>query len=265
MELSIIITTYNCRGLLRQLLRGLLKFPPQATHEIIVIDNDSLDKTDEMMQQQFPAISYTRLKKNLGLAKGNNLGIHKSTGEYILILNPDIAIFDHEIDRLLQFLKEHKNAGLVAPQLLHPDKTIQLSAFTFPKWYTPILRRTPLGKFSWSKKQLKHYMMKDWDHTESKKVDWVLGASMLIRRAALSQVGLQDENFFLYFEDVDWCKRFWEKGFEVWYTPESKLVHYHKRESAESPGLKGIFSPLTKTHIRSWLTYLKKTSHKKNE
>lgn len=263
MELSIIITTYNSRGLLRQLLQGLLKFPPKVSHEIIVVDNDSRDKTDEMMHEQFPSICYIHSQKNLGLAKGNNLGIRQSTGEYVLILNPDIAVFEDEIDYLLEFLKTHNQAGVVAPQLLHPDKSIQFSTFIFPKWYIPILRRTPLGKISWSKKQLKQYMMKDWDHNESKKVDWVLGAAMLIRKSALAQVGLQDEDYFLYFEDVDWCKRFWKNGFEVWYTPKSKLVHYHKRESAENPGLKGIFNPLTNIHIRSWIAYLKKHPTKK--
>jgi len=265
MKLSIIITTYDSRGLLRQLLRGLLRFPPKAEFEIIVVDNNSSDGTSEMMEKEFQHIQYIRLQKNLGLAKGNNAGIKESKGEYLLILNPDIAVFEDEIDRLIHFMDQHPKAGVVAPQLLHPDKAIQLSTFIFPKWYIPILRRTPLGACPWAKKKLQQYIMKDWDHKESRMIDWILGAAMLIRKTALSQVGLQDEDFFLYFEDVDWCKRFWEKGFEVWYTPESKFVHYHKRESAESPGLKGIFSPLTKTHIRSWLTYLKKSSHKNNE
>ncbi len=258
MKLSIIITTYNNRGLLRQLLNGLRNFPPKEQHEIFVVDNNSSDGTSSMMQIEFSNITYLKNEKNVGLAKANNKAIKLSTGNFILILNPDIAVFEGNIDRLVQFMEKHPKAGLVGPRLLHPDKSIQYSTFYFPKWYIPIFRRTPLGKLPWAKRQLHYYLMKNWDHSKSKTVDWVLGAVMLIRRSALEQVGLQDEDFFLYFEDVDWCKRFWKQGFEVWYDVDSSFVHYHKRESAESPGLKGIFNPLTKIHIQSWLTYLKK-------
>ena len=247
---------------MRQLLRGLLRFPPKEEFEIIVVDNNSSDATYEMMKKEFSNIEYIRLSENLGLPKGNNTGIREAKGEYLLILNPDIAVFKGEIDRLLHFMDQHPKAGVVAPQLLHPDKAIQFSTFVFPKWFIPILRRTPLGLCPWAKKELQQYIMKEWDHKNCKTVDWILGAAMLIRKSAIDIVGLQDENFFLYFEDVDWCKRFWENGYEVWYDPESKLVHYHKRESAENPGLKGLFSPLTKIHIHSWLAYIKKHSAK---
>lgn len=258
MKLSVVITTFNSRGLLRQLLRGLLVYPPKCDHEIIVIDNNSTDKTDMMMQNQFKKISYQKLSKNLGLAQANNKGIKNTTGEYILILNPDIAVFEGQIDLLVDFLISHHKAGLVGPKLLHPDKSVQLSTFAFPRWYIPILRRTPLGKVPWAKRKLKQYLMKDEKYENSRTVDWVLGAVMLIRRSALERVGMQDEDFFLYFEDVDWCKRFWKNGYEVWYAPASNFVHYHKRESAESPGLKGLFNPITKIHISSWITYFRK-------
>lgn len=258
MKLSIIITTHNNRGLLRQLLKGLFRFPPTAQHEMIVVDNHSTDKTNELIATEFPQVTYIRNEVNQGLAKANNQGIKKSTGEYLLILNPDIAVFEGEIDKLIACLESHPNAGLVGPKLLHPDKTVQLSTYIFPKWYIPILRRTPLGNLPWAKKQLQAYLMKDWNHAKTQKVDWVLGAVMLIRRSALDKVGLQDEDYFLYFEDVDWCKRFWDAGYEVWYDANSYFVHYHKRESAESPGLQGVFQPLTKVHIKSWLTYFKK-------
>lgn len=256
-SISIVITAYNNKGLLRQLLKGLRKFPPRRSFNVHVVDNHSSDGTKEMVRE-FPEFQYHYLEQNFGLAYANNFGVRQSDTKYILILNPDIAIFGGQIDALVDFADQHPNAGITAPKLLNPDGSLQYSTFRFPKWYTPILRRTPFGGIPKYEKYLRHYIMKDWDHEDDKKVDWVLGAAMLVRRSALEKVGAQDENFFLYFEDVDWCKRFWQEGFEVWYAHAIKFVHYHKRESAEHPGLKGIFNPVTKMHVRSWIQYFKK-------
>jgi len=257
-DVSLIITVFNNRSLLRQLLRGIKRFPPHVAYEIFVVDNHSSDLVSEMVTQEFPEVKLFVLPKNYGLAYANNLGMRNAHGRYVLILNPDIAVLEGSIDALVAFADAHPHAGIVGPRLLNPDKSLQFSTYRFPKWYTPILRRTPLGKLKLFQNELRSYVMKDWDHADDRPVDWVLGAAMLIRASTLAKVGMQDEHFFLYFEDVDLCKRFWNNAIEVWYAHKVPFIHYHRRESAESPGFQGIITPATKYHIQSWIKYFRK-------
>lgn len=258
MDLSIVILNYKTRGFLKQCIRGLEKSRLPKASEIIVVDNASGDGTPEMMREDFPHHTFIASPRNGGHAAGVNLGIAESRGKLIVSLNTDIAVFDDSIERLLAFMDQRPNVGLAGPRLMNPDGSVQLSCFRFPSLFTPVLRRTPLGKLGWAKRQLRNFLMTDFDHRSSRPVDWVLGASMIVRRSALERVGTFDERFFLYFEDVDWCRRFWQAGYEVWYAADAEMVHYHKRESAENPGLKGMFSYPTRRHIESWLKYLRK-------
>ncbi len=256
MDLSIIILNYKSRGLLKQCLKGILALPKTLTYEIIVVDNHSNDGCDEMMQTDFPSVTYLASPVNGGFAAGNNLGIRRSTGNYILILNPDIAILGNAIEQMHQFMETNPRVGLCAPRLLNPDGSVQTSCRTFPSVLTILFRRSPLGRLPAARRQLRNFLMLDWNHTQNIPVDWVLGACMMVRRSAMERVGLMDERFFLYFEDVDWCRRFWDGGFPVYYLGASaELVHYHKRLSAESPGLSGIFSYATRVHIASGIRY----------
>lgn len=211
-----------------------------------------------MIHEQFPDVTYIALPTNLGLAKAINIGIHAAKGDYILIANPDIAVLEGAVELLHQFLLEHPKVALVGPRLVNPDGTTQLSCYKFPSWMVPVYRRTPLGRLPWARRVLGAYLMLDWNHEQNRTVDWVLGACMLIRRSAIEDVGLMDERFFLYFEDVDWCHRFWKNGWEVYYIADARMVHYHQRLSAESPGLSGIFSKATRIHILSGLKYFAK-------
>lgn len=259
MDLSIIILNYKSRGLLKQCLRGIMLQKLTASYEIIVVDNNSGDGTDEMMRSEFSHLTYIQAGANGGFAAGNNLGIRRSSGRYILVLNPDIAVLSNAIDRMARFLDDHPNVGLCAPKLLNPDGTVQTSCRKFPTVLTILLRRSPLGQLPWAKKKLRDFLLLDWDHAENRPVDWVLGACMMVRRSAMERVGLMDERFFLYFEDVDWCRRFWQSGYLVYYLgADAELVHYHQRLSALSPGLGGVFSYPTRVHITSGIRYFSK-------
>lgn len=260
MDLSVVILNYKTRGLLKQCIRGLQKSRLPASSEIIVVDNHSGDGTPEMMRTEFPELRFIASSVNGGHAYGINLGMNESHGRFILCLNTDIAVFDDSIEKLLGFMERHPACGLAGPRLLNPDGSIQLSCFRFPSFFTPILRRSPFGKLPAARDRLRRYLMADFDHRLSRPVDWVLGASLIVRRSALENVGLLDERFFLYFEDVDWCRRFWQGSFEVWYVSDAEMVHYHRRDSAENPGLRGVFSYPTRRHIASWLKYIRKYS-----
>ncbi|MFA5047500.1 MAG: glycosyltransferase family 2 protein [Patescibacteria group bacterium] len=256
MEISIIINNYKTRGLLKQCLKGLYAFPPSVEHEIIVVDNNSGDGSVELVREKFPQVKLIASSENLGHHKGNNLGIKNSTGKYILILNTDIAILDNAIDKMYDFMESHLQVALVGPRLRNPDNSIQMSCMRFPSTMVPIYRRTFLSRLPYCQKKLSHYLMTDFDHNQTREVDWILGACEMVRRSAADQVGLMDEYLYLYFGDVAWCKSFWAAGYPVYYFPQADIIHYHKRESAES----GIFSKIFWIHIIDWFKYLKKYS-----
>jgi len=256
MEISIIINNYNTCGLLKQCIRGVMKFPPTVEYEIIVVDNNSNDCSAQMIRENFPSVKLIASEQNLGHHKGNNLGIKNASGKYILILNTDIAILDNAIDKMYQFMESHPDAALVGPKLKNPDGSVQMSCMRFPRNMTPIYRRTFLGDMPWGKKELSKYLMTDFDHNEIREVDWILGACQMVKKSAIEKVGYLDEYLFLYFGDVAWCKSFWRAGYKVFYFPQAEIIHYHKRESANA----GIFSRIFWIHIIDWLKFLNKYS-----
>ncbi|MBI2984526.1 MAG: glycosyltransferase family 2 protein [Candidatus Kerfeldbacteria bacterium] len=258
MDLSILVLNYKTKGLLKQCLRGILDSQLLLAYEVIVVDNDSRDGSVGMVRQQFPAVQVIASPKNVGFAAGMNIGLARATGRVVLLLNPDVAIFHQAVATLIDYLDTHPQVGLAAPKLINPDGTTQLSCYRFPNIWTPLLRRTPLGRFPAGRRTLRRYLMSDWDHQDNRAVGWVLGACMLIRRTSLERIGPFDERFFLYFEDVDLCRRMWQAGWEVHYAASAEMVHYHQRLSAEYPGLQGLFSYPTRIHIQSGLKYFSK-------
>ncbi|MBP6943101.1 MAG: glycosyltransferase family 2 protein [Candidatus Buchananbacteria bacterium] len=253
MELSIIITNYKTRGLLKQCLKGIYLFPPTVEYEVIVVDNNSQDGSVELVQENFPQVKLIELKENAGFHRGNNAGIKAATGKYLIFLNTDIAIFDNAFDKMHQFMETHPEAALMGPKLQNPDGSIQASCLRFPTLLVPFYRRTLLGMFGWAQRATNHYLMTDFDHTTTRTVDWILGACMIVRRSAVDVVGMMDERLFLYFGDVAWCRKFHDTGYQVYYFADTHIIHYHQRESAQS----GITSKVFWIHIRDWLTYLK--------
>ena len=257
MKLSIIILNYKTAGLVRQCLRGIFSNPPQATYEVIVVDNASNDSCLERVAQEFPQTKRVKLAVNRGYAAGNNAGLRLAQGEYVLILNPDITVLKGNLDQLIRFMDSQPKVGLAGPRLVNPDGSLQYSAYRFPSFWLPLFRRTFLGSLPSSRKLLAHYQMFDWDHRANQPVDWLLGACLIVRRSALNKVGLLDERYFLYVEDTDWCRRFWQAGWQVFYIAEVEFVHFHERLSAQA-SFGGLFSRVTWVHIASWLKYFRK-------
>ena len=231
-DLSIIIVNYKSKGLLKQCVRGVKLLPLKLNYEIIVVDNNSQDSSVKMMKEFFPEVKLIASPENKGFAAGINLGLREARGKYIMTLNPDIAVFEGSIEKMYDYLEKHLEVAVLGPRLTSPDGTRQVSCYRFPRYLTPIYRRTPLGNLPFAKKSLRHYLMLDTDTAKIMPVDWILGACMFVRAEAIKKVGLMDERFFLYFEDVDWCRRFWQSGFKVMYFYESEMVHYHQRLSA---------------------------------
>ncbi len=259
LDLSVVIVNYNNRGLLRQCLKSLSANISDSgvRYKIIVVDNNSADGSVPMVREEFPDVRLIPLKKNGGYAKGVNIGVASVECRYYLILNMDTTIVQMQaIDRIITFMNRNTDVGLAGPKLINPNGTTQASCCTFPKFLYPIYRRTVLGRLPFANRAIRKYLMLDWNHEETKPVDWVIGTGMIVRNEAIKQVGLMDERFFMYFEDVDWCRRFWEHDWTVSYIHDIEIVHYHGRGSAAQQGVLSLVgNKLTRVHISSWLKY----------
>lgn len=266
MDLSIIIVNYKSRAKLINCLDSIKDADLDGVeNEIIVVDNDSGDDLNDL-----PA-RYARLKliassKNLGMGGGNNLGIRNSSGEAVLILNPDTIVHKAAIKTLLTYLKANPTVGLVGPKLLYPDNSLQPSCARFPIFLMPFLRRTFLGDYF--KNIRDRFTMNDFDHNSIMAVDWLMGSCLMFRRTSQLASGqtfspLFDERYFMYFEDIDICRQIWTKGLSVVYDPEGIVIHDHQRQSAAYPWYFAVFlSHLAWRHIDSWLKYFWKWGFK---
>lgn len=247
MILSIIITHHNTPELLDLCLKSIEDTAKGIKKEIFVMDSESKEKTKELFRERYPKIKLISFKKNLGYSKIVNAGLKKVRGDFILILNADIIVLEGAVSKMLKYMRDHSDVGILAPQLLDFTGNIQPSCFSFPSLGTIIARRTFLAKTKWGKKKIKKFISS---------VDWVQGSALMIRRAALKQVGLLDDRFFMYFEDVDWCRRFWQNGYKVIYLPAAKMAHYYHRASKKlGPILDVLFNKSARTHIISALKY----------
>jgi len=279
MDLSIIILNYKQKGLVKQCVKGIVAVQPQLDYEIIVVDNDSGDGTLAMVEKMFqpevetdnnqphlpisrslkvPPIVTIAAEANNGFAAGNNLGIIKAQGKYLMILNPDIAVVPQALEKMVAFMEKNPSVGIIGPKLINPDGSVQYSCRRFPGFLVPIYRRTIFGKLPLAKKSIANYLMADFDHQSNQAVDWIFGACLLIGRSALEKIGLLDERFFMYFEDLDWCRRSWQEGFKVIYFSQTEMVHYHQRLSAERGGIFGVFSRGGRIHLWSGVKYFAK-------
>ena len=232
--------------------------------EIIVVDSEAKEKTRDFIKEKYPEVKIIPFIKNLGYSKIVNAGIKESAGKYILILNADIIVLKNAIQEMMDCLEKNPKVGILGPQLLDFTDNIQESCFANPTIPAILARRTFFGKIKWGKKALNRFTIKDWDRKSTKDVDWVQGSAMMIRKKALDEVGLWDERFFMYFEDADLCRRFWQRGLKVLYLPSARMVHYYHRSSKKFGAiLDAIFNKQTRIHIISAIKYFLKYRKKK--
>ncbi len=256
MDLSIIILNYRNKNLTKELLKNLFDLHLPYSFEVIVIDNASYDGLAEIVAKQFPQVKFIQSQFNGGFAYGNNLGIKQAIGKYILICNPDLAFLSPAINVMHDYLEQHPEVALAGPRLVNADKSIQYSCTTFPDWHLPLYRRTPLGEKSRGQVWLDKYLMKDFDHMQNAFVPALFGACLMIRKSALDKVGLLDERYFMYMEDLDWSRRFWQDGYKVAYIGEAEVIHLHRRQSAADNLPKSLFNKSARHHIVSFAKYL---------
>jgi len=270
-NLSVIIVNFNTKELLVKCLDSIFNRDHDISFEVIVIDNGSTDSSVDFLTNYKPLnINHFQLIKNqlnLGYAKANNQGIKASQGKYILLVNSDTIVKKNSLKSLVDFAESNKDAGVVGSRLINLDGSPQASCFHFPTFKNAIL------EYWFAKKGLfEKYIPQTNKPSE---VDAVVGAGFLISQNAVRKIGLLDERYFAYFEDIDYCRRIWANGLKVYYLPESEIVHHHgasfekiagrakaqKMLVASSKKYHGLFKYYLLTFIlwlgQKWRKYLK--------
>lgn len=258
MDLSIIILNYKTKGLVKQCLKNAINNSKNLNCEIIVVDNGSNDGIEKMLSEKFPQVKFLQTGKNKGFASGYNVGIKEAKGKYILILTADVTVLEESIEKMVEFMEKNAATGLAGPKIINPDGSYQITCRTFQSPQIILYRRTPLGFLSFAKKGLDKHLMSDFDRQTSREVDWVMGACMIVRKSALDKVGLFDERFFFYVEDMDWCRRFWEKGYKVNYIADAVVIHLYEKASDHGIWNFWKLDKMARWHIISGIKYFLK-------
>jgi GT2 family glycosyltransferase len=250
-DLSIVILSWNVRDLLRQCLESVARnrplsadHPPLAT-EIIVVDNASGDGSMEMVRAEFPDVRLIANQANRGYTGGNNDGIAAATGRYVMILNPDTRVLDGALTAMVAYADAHSDVGVVGPQLLNPDGSVQSSRRRFPTLMTGLFESTWLQPLA-PRNVLRRYYVLDQPDDAIQEVDWLFGACFLVRREVIQQVGALDEDFFMYSEEMDWCRRIRQAGWKVVYLPQAQVIHYGGKSSDQVVAQRHIYFQTSK-------------------
>ncbi len=217
-DVSAVVVTYNALPWIERCLESV------TGHDTVVVDNGSSDGTVALVRERFPAVRVFE-QENHGLAAGWNRGIEATSGSYVLILNADAWAARAAVSSLAAFADAHPRAAVVGPRLRYPDGRLQPSVRRFPTPWRIATEFLFLRKLAPRTHALNSFYAAGFDHATATRADFVMGACMLVRREAIDEVGPLDEDFFLFSEETDWCYRFGQAGWEVWFTPDAEFVH----------------------------------------
>jgi len=227
MDLSVIVVNYNTRDLLNQLLASIYRYKVKCNFEVIVVDNGSKDGSSEMVHRNFSQVRLITNFTNLGFAGANNQGIRNCTGRYVLLLNSDTIVFQDTLDTMVDFLDSNPEVGAAGCKVVLPDGKLDLACRrSFPTPLNSLHHALGLAKLFPRSPRFAKYNLSYLDEDESYPVDSLVGAFMMVRREVIDQVGLLDESFFMYGEDIDWCYRIKQAGWEIYYYPKTSIIHY---------------------------------------
>jgi GT2 family glycosyltransferase len=224
--LSVVVLSWNTRDITLACLRALAADVPRHPREVLVIDNGSGDGSADAIAAAHPWVRLVRNPDNRGYAGGHNQGAQLARGEFLCTLNSDTEVRPGSLDTLVEFLRREPRYGAVAPMLLNPDGSVQRACMRFPTLLTALCFDTWLGKF-WPGSRIEHrYYMRDFDHLTSPDVEQPPGAVFVIRRQEYLDLGGLDQHLFLFFNDVDLCRRLWKMGRRIRYLADARVVHH---------------------------------------
>jgi N-acetylglucosaminyl-diphospho-decaprenol L-rhamnosyltransferase len=252
LDLSVLIVSWNVKVLLAACLRSLLASLEQdrtLSAEVIVVDGASRDGSAEMVRAAFPQVSLLALDENIGFTRGNNIAIRASRGHYLLLLNPDTEIVADALRVMIAYMDAHPEVGVLGPKLLNPDGSVQSSRRRFPTLATAFFESTVLQQWFPDNPILHRYYVVDCSDDQEQEVDWVTGACFLVRREAADMVGLLDEAFFMYSEELDWQCRIKKVGWKVIYLPSAQVIHHEGQSSAQVAPARHIYFQSSKVRF----------------
>lgn len=224
-ELEVIIVSHGAWDLLSRCLASLREHPPSVATRVTVVDSGSTDDTPDLVAEHFPEVRLVRLE-NVGFSASNNAALVAGGSPMVLLLNPDTEVFEGSIDASIEALASHPEAGMVGIKLVTPDGSLDHACKrSFPTPLAALGHLTGLGRGEEAPAVLSQYRATDLGDDEPGEVDAINGAYMLVRREAIDQVGLLDEGYWMYGEDLDWCHRFWDAGWQVRYEPSGVALH----------------------------------------
>jgi GT2 family glycosyltransferase len=219
-DLSIVMVCWNDKDYLEPCLRSLYDSGLQSSFDVVAVDNGSTDGSQEMLRKEFPAVKLIQNDHNAGLGRASNQGIEATRGRYVLLLNNDTVVNGPSFDAMVDFLEEHPGVAAVGPRVLNPDGTVQTCYYHFPTLREEFLIATRLGELLWPGYPA------NVTETQVRSVDWMTSACLMLRREALDQVGLLDEEYFIYGDEVDLQYRLKKAGWQMYYLPQATIIHY---------------------------------------
>ena len=241
-DLSISIVNYNAIDYLDKCVQSIINTIKDHSYEIIVVDNASDDGSVQLISKKYPEVTIVQNDENLGFIKANNIGLNRSKGKYIMSLNNDTIVLSGAVDKLIEFLDENPDAGAAGPKLLNSDGSIQLQARRgFPTPLNSFFYFSGLSRLFPKNRLMGGYLLTYLDDEATAEVDSLCGAAMIVRREGISEVGLMDESYTMYGDDIDWCYRIKKAGWKVYYFPEAEIIHYGGRGGSRRQSYRNIF------------------------
>lgn len=225
LDLDVVVVSHGAEDLLRHCLRSLERHPAAGPMRVTVVDSGSADGTPDMVEREFPRVRLLR-RGNVGFSAANNLVLHESEAEAVLLLNPDTEVYEETLDAALARLRSDPEIGMVGAKLVTESGELDHACKrSFPTPLAALAHFTGVGRREGASNALSQYRATELGDDEPGEVDAVNGAFMLCRTEAVRQVGLLDEGYWLYMEDLDWCRRFWDAGWKVFYEPAGIALH----------------------------------------
>jgi GT2 family glycosyltransferase len=251
-DLSIIIVSWNACELLRQALTCVYQTVQRSSYEVIVVDNNSAEPNVAMVRAEFPQATLIANGENIGFGRANNQAAALARGRYLLLLNPDAFVHDGTIDRLVAFMDQHPDAGSAGPRLRYPDGRLQRSTTAFPTVLTELWMATGLDRAFPRSPVFGRFQMTYWELDDLRSVDALMGACLIICRGLVERIGLFDEQFFMYAEEVDLCYRIRQAGLKNYFLPDVEATHVWGGSSRLVP------SATFMRHFRSRVQFFRK-------
>lgn len=253
-DVTVSIVNWNTEDELRDCLQSVLSQNSGVSFEVTVVDNASTDGSADMVESEFAGrVNLIRNDKNAGFGAAHNRSIKQSHGRYVLLLNPDCRMLQADVlSMMVDYMDSNPDIGMLGPKIFNPDGTIQFSARNFPTMFAAVFRHPLFGRLFPKNRFVRDYLMTEWDHDQISDVGWLSGSALMVRRETFEQIGLLDERFFMYCEDVDWCKQAGDNGWRVVYYPKVSVSHRIGAASDKNP------VPMIKQHHRSMLLYFLK-------